>query len=72
MKTEKYIHHGVEVSVISELKGKHRQMCLCYACRFFKPGQPDNCDIAEANYAVCVKYNVVTPVWECPKYEPKT
>jgi hypothetical protein len=36
---EKYVHHEAEVSVDSELKGKHRQHCLCFQCDHFKPGQ---------------------------------
>ena len=69
MKTEKYIHHGAEVTVLSHVKGKHRENCLCYAnCQFFKLGQSDNCEIAKENYALCVKWNLTTPVFECPKY----
>jgi hypothetical protein len=68
MNIEKYMHHGAEVSVQTELKGKHRAHCLCYGCEHFKPGQ---CVIAEAVYANCVAHNIVTPVWECPKFEAK-
>ena len=27
---ERYEHHGTDVAVQSELKGKHREHCLCY------------------------------------------
>ena len=68
---EKYVHHGVEVNVIAAQKGNHRNICLCFQnCKFFKPGQPDNCEIAQANYELCVKFNTVQPMLECPKYEP--
>ena len=68
---EKYIHHGTEVSVISEIKGLHRNHCLCYrSCKHFKPGKDDNCEIANANYQLCLRYDLVTPVYECPKYQP--
>jgi hypothetical protein len=67
---EKYEHHGELVSVFSEVRGKHREFCLCFqGCARFKPGQPDNCEIAQATFENCVKYNTVTPMWECPKYE---
>lgn len=33
---EKYIHHGKEVFVDSELKGKHKQHCLCWKCGKFE------------------------------------
>lgn len=69
MKIIKYNHHGVDVSVIEHLKGKHSENCLCYSnCLHFKPGSPQNCEIAQSNFELCLKYNVVTPVFECPKY----
>lgn len=69
---ERYVHHPQygPVTVLSEVKGKHRDHCLCYnGCVHFKPGQPNNCHIAEAVFANCVKYGLVTPVYECPVYE---
>ena len=70
METVSYEHHGTEVSVQKHLKGKHREHCLCWQrCRLFYPGDKDrNCEIAQANYEFCVKFNVVLPVWECPEY----
>lgn len=66
-------HHGALVSVRQELKGKHRDHCLCYSCDNFKPElRVGNCPIANLIYAVCVAQSVVTPVWECPKFEPKS
>lgn len=69
MKTERYIHHGTEVFVVSELKGRHREVCLCFACRHFFPGSADNCPIAQAVFENCVKFSLVTPMVECPKFE---
>jgi hypothetical protein len=64
-----YEHHGVNVSVREDLKGKHREHCLCYRCRKFNPGKPEtNCPIANLLYAVCLAQNVVTPVWECSQF----
>lgn len=69
MKLETYNHHGCNVTVRSDLKGRHQEHCLCYApCEKFKPGQPDNCPIAQAVYENCVKFNIVTPMWECPEF----
>lgn len=69
-KIEKYVHHGCEVNVVSVVKGQHRSHCLCFLrCKHFKPGEKDNCEIAEATYQNCVKFNTVTPVYECPKFE---
>lgn len=65
---EKYEHHGKAVWVRADLKGKHREHCLCWSCDKMKPGQPDHCPIATALYATCVKFGVVTPVFECPDF----
>jgi hypothetical protein len=68
-KVERYEHHGAVVAVQSELKGKHREHCLCWSCAEFRPDDPHaNCPIARAVFAVCVEHNLVTPVYECPKY----
>lgn len=66
---EKYAHHGAMVWVRSALKGKHREHCLCWACKKFLPSQPEHCKIAQKLYAICVEHNLVTPVFECPSFE---
>ena len=67
----KYNHHGAVVSVQEHLIGKHREHCLCWlGCKYFKPNdRPNNCSIANQVFEICVKYDIVSPVWECPKYE---
>lgn len=65
----KYNHHGKDVFVRGVLKGQHRDHCLCFqGCTRFKPGTVDNCEIAQSVYDNCVKHNIVSPVWECPKF----
>jgi hypothetical protein len=66
-----YQHHGATVTVRSDLKGKHRDHCLCWSCDKMKPAQPDHCPIAAKLYAVCVEHNLVTPVYECPDFAVK-
>ena len=67
----RYKHHGIEVAVRADLKGKHREYCLCHQCSNFKPGPPEqNCPTANALYAICILSNVTTPVWECAQFEP--
>jgi hypothetical protein len=67
---EQYEHHGHVVSVQSNLKGKHRDHCLCFqGCLHFSPGAENNCEIAAAVYQNCVRFNIVTPVWECPRFQ---
>lgn len=68
MKTEKYIHHNVTVTVNSELKGRHKEICLCHRCVHFQPNTEANCPIAQKNYEMDVQYNLVTPVIECPYF----
>lgn len=65
---EKYEHHGTLVSVRSDLKGAHRAHCLCFSCQLFAPGTLNNCHIAQATFENCMKFNTVTPVWECPSF----
>jgi|Deesub1362A_J573_1020465.scaffolds.fasta_scaffold00107_65 hypothetical protein len=68
----RYKHHGRMVYVDEDLKGKHREYCLCFRCAKFHPEDGvKNCSIANLNYAMDVLLNVVTPVWECPRFEEK-
>ena len=71
MNIERYVHHGVEVAVQVQLRGKHREHCLCWGCEKLKPGEADNCEIAQGLYEHCVKHNLVTPVYECPEFQEK-
>ena len=64
-----YDHHGVKVSVREDLKGTHREVCLCHRCANFKPGTSANCPIAQTLYQLCARESLVTPVFECPKFE---
>jgi hypothetical protein len=55
----------IRMAVFSGLKGAHRDRCLCWRCKKFKPGEDDNCYIADALYGLCVNHEIVTPVAEC-------
>ena len=69
MAVERYRHHNADVAVVSEYKGRHRDICLCFhGCKFFKPGSEDHCEIASENYLMCVKYSLCAPVLECAKF----
>jgi len=63
-----YEHHGEKVVVREDLKGKHRNVCLCYSCDRFKPEAPEKCKIAHALYELVVKSRIVAPVWECAEF----
>ena len=64
-----YVHHGNQVYVDRGQQGLHRHFCLCHTCKAFKPNTSGNCMIAETLYKVCKDHGLVTPVWECPKYQ---
>ena len=68
---EQYEHYGKLVWVREDLRGKHREHCLCWDCAKFKPNpnEGDNCPLAQENYEMCVRHNMVLPVWECPEFE---
>lgn len=64
-----YIHHGLIAWVRSDLKGTHRDNCMCYDCVNFNPGVPEeNCPIANLLYGVCLAEGIVAPVYECPEF----
>ena len=65
----RYVHHGQRVWVRKDLRGKHRDVCLCLACAKFAPNEDGNCILAQTNYEFCVRTGLVTPVWECPVFE---
>jgi hypothetical protein len=54
--------------VFDKLKGKHRSHCLCFLCDKFFPNTTENCKIAQATFENCVKFNTVTPMYECPEF----
>jgi len=70
-KFEQYDHHGDMMWVRKDLKGTHRDNCLCYECRRFNPDdRQSNCPIANMLYSMCVLAGLVTPVYECKEFEP--
>ena len=69
---ERYEHHGVGVWVRADLKGTHREHCLCHACtKLDITNHEKNCPIASELYALCVKHGLTTPVFECGQFVPK-
>lgn len=64
-----YMHHGRNVKVRSDLKGRHREFCLCHICRKFKPESSENCKIAQDTFENCKLHGITTPMWECPEFK---
>jgi hypothetical protein len=70
IKIKKYEHHGKEVFVREDLKGLHREYCLCFKCKKLNMDDANkNCSIAKKVFSMCVDENLVLPVWECPEFE---
>ena len=64
-----YEHYGTRVAVDGDLKGKHREHCLCWQCAKFFPNEHTlNCRLANLNFANCQLNNMVLPVYECPLF----
>ena len=67
-----YYHHGEMVWVREDLKGTHREHCLCFSCnRFNIENKEDSCPIANHLYSFCVLTGLTAPVFECPKFFKK-
>ena len=65
----KFDHHGAEVSADAELKGKHREHCLCFDCKAFTPeDRENNCKIANVLFNLCKLAEVTTPVMYCKEF----
>ena len=65
-----YGHHGVQVWVREDLKGKHLDHCLCWSCSKFDLSDQDaSCNIANALEALCECFALQAPVYECPQFD---
>lgn len=67
---EQYKHHDAIVWVRKDLKDKHRDHCLCHSCVKFSQDREFNCLRSNHIYSLCNMLDMVTPVWECPSFEP--
>lgn len=66
---KQYYHWGNKVWVNTDLKGQHREHCLCWNCALFTPEDRErNCTIANMVFALCCLQNLTLPVWECPDF----
>lgn len=69
IQVDTYTHHGKRVKVRPDLRGKHKEHCLCFSCDSFKPQSEKNCPIAKALFKVCEKFGVRAPVYECSEFK---
>jgi hypothetical protein len=64
-----YKHFDTLVAVRNDLKGKHREFCLCFRCGRFSPDDKEmNCPMAELLFSIDKFFHLTTPVWECPQF----
>lgn len=68
---KKEMHYGKEVWVNPTTESLRRSECLCLNCDNLKPGQSDNCHIAQSLYQICVTENIALAVTRCPLFKPK-
>jgi len=65
-----YEHHGKQVWVRDDLRGKHWGYCLCAFCaKLNVEDRGANCPRANELYEFDVRNDMVTPVWECLDFE---
>lgn len=64
--------YGKKVWANPTTESLRRSECLCLNCANLKPGQPDNCHIAQSLYEICVKENIALAVTRCPLWKPKS
>jgi len=66
---QQYVHHGRLMSVRADLKGKHREYCLCYSCAALNlKDRNSNCSVANTLFSLGVLAGITTPVWECVRF----
>lgn len=64
----RYEHHGHEVSVREDLKGLHREYCLCWHCQRLSFDEETNCPVAQEVYRLCCQHGLTLVMWECPQF----
>lgn len=68
---KKEIYYGQKVWVNPTTESIRKEECLCLNCGSLKPGQSDNCPIAQSLYEVCVDRNVAIAITRCPVWKPR-
>lgn len=63
-----FMHHGKLVIGRTDLKGRHREHCLCFDCDKFSFDKEKNCRIANLLFAVDQQCEITTPVFYCAKF----
>jgi hypothetical protein len=64
-------HYGEVVWVNLTTERLRQDECLCLNCGKLKPGQPDNCQRAQAFYEICVQANIAIIITRCRDWDEK-
>ena len=68
MSITEYSHHNMNVSVVEEFKGKHKDICICHqGCLFFAPKEELSCNFAKRAFGASKEIGIVL-VMECKHY----
>jgi len=63
-----YQHYGKQVTSVKEFVGRNKDICICrQGCKFFKPGQEDNCEISAMSYQLSKIAGIVL-IMTCMKF----
>jgi len=66
---KKELHYGHEVWVNKTTEKLRRSECLCLNCNNLKPGQSNNCQVAQSLYGICLKENIAMIITRCPNWK---
>jgi hypothetical protein len=65
------VHYNQAVWTNPTTEPLRRTECLCLNCGLMKPGQLDNCPVAQSLYQICVRENLALVITRCPLWKPK-
>ena len=67
-----YAHNGQAVWARTDLQGKQKEYCICWACGKFNPNASDKgCPIICSVLQLAAEHGAVLPVWACPSFSKK-
>ena len=65
------LHHEERVWVNPTTESLRRDECLCLNCERLRPGEDDNCPMAQEFFEICKSFSVALMVTRCCEFELK-
>lgn len=59
---------GKKIAYNVEMDALRIKECLCRNCANFKPGEDDNCSIAQSLYSKCVDFDMAMMITRCGSF----